>query len=54
MFTIARNLPKPVSWADLGAVVDMSNQGILQQYAPPADLRHPQLPADAMTTPGIE
>ncbi|MGA4992426.1 hypothetical protein [Nonomuraea bangladeshensis] len=33
MFTIARNLPKPVSWADLGAVVDMSNQGILQQYA---------------------
>ncbi|MGV9386349.1 TniQ family protein [Nonomuraea sp. NPDC003707] len=31
--TIARNLPKPVSWAELGAAVGMSTQGIHQQYA---------------------
>jgi hypothetical protein len=31
--TIARNLPKPVSWAELGAAVGLSTQGIHQQYA---------------------
>lgn len=31
--TIARNLPKPVSWAELAAAVGMSTQGIHQQYA---------------------
>ncbi|MEU6726498.1 hypothetical protein ABZ917_22595 [Nonomuraea wenchangensis] len=28
VFTIARNLPKPVSWVDLGPVADMTTQGI--------------------------
>ncbi|MGJ6967602.1 hypothetical protein ACSDR0_37350 [Streptosporangium sp. G11] len=31
--TIARSLPKPVSWAELGEVLGVSAQGIHQQYA---------------------